>query len=376
MAHPGVIVFLSAAVLCIFGCSNRAVIKPRSEVVAEARHKGIMMPSADQERRVFFQNEQINSQRVLKLIRDRASGSFREADYRIGAGDEIEINVFDVPELNLSTRVQQSGFISLPLIGGVQAVGLNEAELCQRIRQRLAVYVKSPQVSVHISNYGSQRVAVLGAVSQPGTYPLKKGANSLLELISEAGGLTDRAGSFMNFIPAELSGVGSANDVEARAKLALTSYSVQNRNSGIEIPMDQVLGTTGAIPLEVPVRGGDMIIIPEAGTVMVEGEVDKAGSYELGGRTTLLGALAAAGGITYAAKIDEVEVLRTVDSNRKSHLTVDLEEIATGEEQDIRLRNGDIVRVPSHSGRRLRQDTFDGISRLINVGIGGSVPLR
>ena len=119
-----------------------------------------------------------------------------------------------------------------------------------------------------------------------------------------------------------------------------------------------------------------MIIVPEAGTVMVEGEVAKTGSYELGSRTTLLGALAAAGGITYGAKIDEVEIIRSVDGNRKAHLTVSLENIAIGEEHDVRLRNGDIVRVPSHSGRRLRQDTFDGISRLINFGIGGSVPLR
>ncbi len=370
-----VFVFL-VVVAGFFGCSNRAILKPRSEVIAEAKHNGIMMPSAQQERRVFFKNEEINSQRVLKLIRQRASNDFRDANYRIGPGDEIEINVFDVPELNLSARVQQSGFVSLPLVGGVQAVGLNETELRDRLRQRLAVYVKSPQVSVHVSNYGSQRVAVLGAVSQPGTYSLKKGSNSMLELISEAGGLTDKAGSFMNFIPAELSGIGSANEVEARAKLALSSYSSHNRNSGIEIPMDQIMGTTGAIPLEIPVRGGDMIIVPEAGTVMVEGEVTKTGSYELGGRTTLLGALAAAGGITYAAKIDEVEVMRAVDGNRKTHLTVNLEQIATGEEQDVRLRNGDIVRVPSHSGRRLRQDTFDGISRLINVGIGGSVPLR
>lgn len=376
MLSARLVFVLLVVVAGFFGCSNRAILKPRSEVIAEAKHNGIMMPSAQQERRVFFKNEEINSQRVLKLIRQRASNDFRDANYRIGPGDEIEINVFDVPELNLSARVQQSGFVSLPLVGGVQAVGLNETELRDRLRQRLAVYVKSPQVSVHVSNYGSQRVAVLGAVSQPGTYSLKKGSNSMLELISEAGGLTDKAGSFMNFIPAELSGIGSANEVEARAKLALSSYSSHNRNSGIEIPMDQIMGTTGAIPLEIPVRGGDMIIVPEAGTVMVEGEVTKTGSYELGGRTTLLGALAAAGGITYAAKIDEVEVMRAVDGNRKTHLTVNLEQIATGEEQDVRLRNGDIVRVPSHSGRRLRQDTFDGISRLINVGIGGSVPLR
>jgi protein involved in polysaccharide export with SLBB domain len=147
------------------------------------------------------------------------------------------------------------------------------------------------------------------------------------------------------------------------------------RDSGIEIYLDEVMGTSGGIPVEIPVRGGDMVIIPESGKVNVEGEVSKPGTYDLPQQMTLLSALAASGGITYSAKVDEVEVIRDVGGSEKARLVVDITKIGTGEERDVRLRNGDIVRIPSDGGRRLTQDTFDGLSRIINVGVGGSFNL-
>jgi polysaccharide export outer membrane protein len=169
-----------------------------------------------------------------------------DANYRIGTNDEVEVNVFDVAELNLTQKVRDSGFLSLPLIGAVKAVGLTEGELQDEIHQRLSKFIRDPQVSVFISNYGSQNVAVLGAVQKPGTYPLQKGQNSLLELVGRAGGLTERAGGFLNFVPYEVSGLAASNDVEARAKLSLASYDQSKlKGSGVEIAMDKVLGTGG-----------------------------------------------------------------------------------------------------------------------------------
>jgi len=229
---------------------------------------------------------------------------------------------------------------------------------------------------VTVSNFGSQKVAVMGAVDKPGTYPLKKGLNSVLELVSEAGGVSGRAGNYLNFVPVEISGLSAANDVEARARLALEAQAgLREHTRPIEVALDAIMGTSGGIPIEIPVRGGDMVIIPEGGKVMVEGEVEKTGAYELGQRMTLLGALAASGGITYGAKIDEIEVVREVGLAEKRHLVVSIEDLATGKFPDVKLRNGDIVRVPSANGRRLSQDIFDGVTRVINFGIGGNVAL-
>lgn len=370
-------VILGILVFTLISCSGKAFTKPRSQIIEEAEESGITMMPVEVERELFFQNDKVQQERLLEILERRSAGSFRDATYRIGASDEVEINVFDVPELNLTTRVGQAGFLSLPLIGAVQATGLTESELQAELKKRLSSFVRDPQVSVAVSHYGSQKVAVLGAVDKPGTYPLKKGTNSVLELLSEAGGVSEKSGNYLNFVPAELSGIGAGNDVEARARLALQSENGVRGGShhAIEVTLDHILGTSGGIPLEIPVRGGDMIVVPEAGKVMIEGEVEKAGSYELGPRMTLLGALAASGGITYSAKIDEIEIVREAGLEQKTHLVLNLESIAAGEDRDIRLRNGDIIRVPSASGRRLTQDTFDGISKILNFGVGGSVNL-
>ena len=135
------------------------------------------------------------------------------------------------------------------------------------------------------------------------------------------------------------------------------------------------MGTAGGIPLEIPVRGGDMVIVAESGKVSIEGEVEKPGQYDTGRELTLLSALAAAGGITYSAKIDEVEVVRDLPSGEKGRMIRNLELVARGEQRDVRLRVGDLVRVPSHAGRRLGRDTFESIQGILNFGIGGSVNL-
>lgn len=374
-----IILLFGLPTLLVFdcGCSNKPMTRSRTEMIEDAQKKGVELASIEDEIANFRLNEQRHRERLIDIIRARSGPEQKDENYRFGPNDELEINVFDVPELNLTARVRPSGFLSLPLIGAVRATDLTESELVDELKSRLSVYVKDPQVSIFVTQYGSQKVAVMGAVQQPGTYPLKKGSNSLLELLAQAGGVNDKAGNYINFVPSELTGISSATDAEARAQLALatSTQSLDLRKAGIEIYLDQILGTAGTIPLEVPVRGGDMIVIPEAGKAMIEGEVEKPGSYDLGKQFTLLGALAAAGGITYSARIEEVEIVREVGLNEKARLIVDLGRIATGEDRDPRIRNGDLIRVPSHPGRRLTQDTFESITKIINFGIGGSVDL-
>lgn len=364
----------------LYGCSARPHITPRSKLVKSAEGTGVYLSSIQDDRARFFNFETEQEERLWSLIRSRSSSGFRNPDYLLGPGDELEIAVFDVPELNLTTVIRQSGFISLPLLGAVQSTGLTESALAQSITARLAEFVHDPQVSVFITNYGSQKVSVIGAVNQPGRYALKKGANSILELLSEAGGLSQQAGNYLNFIPGDLAGIRSgerqSGDQDHSVRASFNSIADQKgaESHALEIPLDRLLGTSGQVPLELPVQHGDMIIIPEAGSVQVDGEVLKVGTYVLGKRMTLLGALAASGGITYGAKIDEVEVIRPIKGDN-IHLVLNLEDIATGKEKDLRLKDGDIIRVPSHGGRRVRQDTFDAITRIINFGVGGSVNL-
>lgn len=114
-------------------------------------------------------------------------------NYQIGSGDLLKVEVFGVPDLNRSVRVNASGQISLPLIGAIQAGGLTAEQLAAVIAAQLAKdYLQNPQVTIFIEEFTSQRVTVTGAVKTPNVFPLK-GKATLLELVAQAGGTTSIA---------------------------------------------------------------------------------------------------------------------------------------------------------------------------------------
>lgn len=115
--------------------------------------------------------------------------------YKIGPQDVIEIAVFKVPELSRAVQVADSGTINLPLIGDVPAAGKTSQEVERDLVKRYgAKYLQSPQVSVFIREYNSQRVTLEGAVKKPGVYPIR-GKGSLLQYIATAEGLDPNADS-------------------------------------------------------------------------------------------------------------------------------------------------------------------------------------
>jgi polysaccharide export outer membrane protein len=110
------------------------------------------------------------------------------ADYRIGAQDKVEVNVFGIDDLKREVQVDSGGKILLPLIGQVQAGGRTPAELSNDIADALkAKYMKDPQVIVTVREAQSQKVTVDGAVMQPGQYPLA-GPTTLMQAVSLARG--------------------------------------------------------------------------------------------------------------------------------------------------------------------------------------------
>jgi polysaccharide export outer membrane protein len=109
-------------------------------------------------------------------------------DYRIGAEDLLEIQVFGVEQLTRTVRVNAQGLISLPLIGTLEVAGLTAQQAEMSIVERLAAtYLQNPQVSLFIKEFTTQRVTIEGAVAKPGIYPLR-GQTTLLRSLAMAGG--------------------------------------------------------------------------------------------------------------------------------------------------------------------------------------------
>ncbi len=113
-------------------------------------------------------------------------------DYVIGPDDVLIVNVWKEPELSRPTPVRPDGMITLPLIGDIKAAGNTTKQLQETIKQKLAAYVPSAEVTVALQEVRSQKFNIVGQVARPGMYPLMK-PMTVLDAIAVAGGFRDFA---------------------------------------------------------------------------------------------------------------------------------------------------------------------------------------
>lgn len=114
-----------------------------------------------------------------------------ESDYKIGSEDQIEVSVYQQPDLDRRLRISQNGTISLPLIGTIKIGGLSISEAEALIVDRLKEFVITPQVTLFIKEYNAKKVFILGEVIRPGSYDLPpESPLTVVEAISLAGGTT------------------------------------------------------------------------------------------------------------------------------------------------------------------------------------------
>ena len=110
------------------------------------------------------------------------------ADYKIGPSDLLDFDVYGVPDMQRTVRVNASGVVSLPLVGPVMLAGLTTAQAETLIAARYEKdFLQNPQVSLFIKEFTSQRITIEGAVAKPGIYPVI-GQLTLLRALALAGG--------------------------------------------------------------------------------------------------------------------------------------------------------------------------------------------
>ncbi|UJR80401.1 Capsular polysaccharide synthesis enzyme CpsC, polysaccharide export [Sandaracinus amylolyticus] len=117
-----------------------------------------------------------------------------EEDTTLGASDVFDVRVFGEEELSGTYRVAQDGTIDYPFIGRMEVAGLEPYEIADLVEGRLRDdgYLVNPQVSVFVQEYNSKRISVLGAVRNPGSFPMQSGL-TVVQAISLAGGFTSLA---------------------------------------------------------------------------------------------------------------------------------------------------------------------------------------
>lgn len=126
------------------------------------------------------------------LGQPQASPPLEPAPFVIGLEDELEIRVWQEPELSLSVTVRPDGKITVPLVGDVAALGRTPTELGKEVSASLARFVKDPVVTVIVKKINHYKVYVLGEVGAQGELQLSR-PTRLLQALAQAGGLSQYA---------------------------------------------------------------------------------------------------------------------------------------------------------------------------------------
>ncbi|HUL80054.1 MAG TPA: polysaccharide biosynthesis/export family protein [Vicinamibacteria bacterium] len=249
------------------------------------------------------------------------------AEYEVGAGDVLEVTVYDNTDLSRIVTVQTNGAISYPLIGEVQVAGLTVGEVQRKITNLLAKdYLVNPQVEVKVREYQSQFVSVVGEVNSPGRKPLR-GRTRLIDILTEAGGFRPTASG--DVILARTDGEFGDGQKSIIVRISRsTSPSMQD-----------------LVNLELPLRNGDIVTALPKSFVTVDGEVTRPGRYAIEADLTVTGALSLAGGLTRFGS-GSVKVRRTDPATGKvSILEVDLKDVRNGKTPDVALIPNDVISV-------------------------------
>lgn len=263
---------------------------------------------------------------LLGLLAGRPGGAQTippGATYRLGPKDLIEIKVFEVPELNVQSRVGETGSVNLPLIGEVPAQGLTEAEFAQRLKQLLeSKYVNRASVSVEVREFRSRPIVVIGAVKSPGNLAFP-GRWTLIEALAAAGGIEESHGDYVY--------------VMRRAENGLSDQ--------ISIRIDDLF-VNGDPKANIPIFANDLINVPTTVevTVFALGEVISPGAirFKSTERITVLSVIARAGGLSDRAS-KKLSIKRRKGESLQEEIEVDYKKILAGKEPDVALSDGDVL---------------------------------
>ena len=114
------------------------------------------------------------------------------AEYRISAGDRLNVKFFYNADLNQEVVVRPDGRISLQLVQEVMAAGLTPAELTEELGKGYSKHLEQPEITVIVNAFGGQRIYVGGEVGAPGLREIG-GPTTALQAIAASGGFKDTA---------------------------------------------------------------------------------------------------------------------------------------------------------------------------------------
>jgi polysaccharide biosynthesis/export protein len=262
----------------------------------------------------------------LKGARVVPSSLTQKKAYVFGPEDELDISVWENPDLKSSMPVRPDGFISFPLIGDIKAQGLTPAQLKKKITERLKKFVTDPIVTVVVKRINSIKISVAGEVNEPDSYQVNRPI-TLLHLFALAQGFTEKADLKRSYLLRN----GKKLNIDFFALVKQDDFS-QN----------------------IWLQSGDLVFVHDNfdGRINIMGEIKLPQVVSFQEGMTVLDAILMANGLTDIAKPEGTKVYR---KNRAAGGNSEIQIIPVemgrvifeGDlSKNIRLQPGDIIHVP------------------------------
>lgn len=275
--------------------------------------------------------------------------------HKIHSNDLVGISIYGEPDLTRTMRVGADGTIRLPLLEKkIKADGLMPEELEKAIAKTFQAeqILVNPFVTVTVEEYHALLpVSVVGAVRNPITFePTDK--VTLLEAITRAGGLTADAGP----------------------DILISRPSPDSATPLIQRISIRVLIDAADPAVNLSLRGGEEIRVPEAGKVFVVGNVKVPGAFPVhdASDTTVLKAIALTQGLAPYASNEAYIYRREGGSGSQNEIRVDLNRIMQRKSPDVPLLANDILYIPDRSGKRVAMSVLE---KVFTFGAGISTAL-
>src|SRR5579884_2490905 len=275
---------------------------------------------------------------------------------KIGVDDLVGVSVYGAPELTRTVRVASDGSIHLPMVkskipaSGLYPVDLEKSIAAELVKEWLFV---DPAVTVTVAEYRSRPISVVGAVRQPLTFQAM-GEVTLLNALARAGGLSDNAGSFI-----------------------LVSRQVDE--NGASVPLVRRIPVSGLIKdadpeLNISLKGGEEIRVPDAGQIFVVGNVKKPGAFTINrdAQTSVLKVLAMSEGLLPYSQKSAYIYRSNGDSGPKAQIPIDLKKIMDRQAPDVAVLPNDILYVPEDSSKKWKVETAGKVA-LVGSGLAAAL---
>jgi polysaccharide export outer membrane protein len=227
-------------------------------------------------------------------------------DYVVGPQDVLMITSYDQADLTGKFAVEADGTFTYPMIGRVKAGSLTLRQVEAHVKERLKEleFFRNPQITVAVEQYRSQKIFVVGEVRTPGPYPLS-GDMSLVEAIARAGSTLPTASGEAIIVHPTTPGVSGptlpAQDPDAHV---------------VRVDLREL--QKGVLSANAVLRDGDTIFVPRAESLYVFGQVKNPGAYAVQQmNTSVLQALALAGGVTDRGSTSRIQIVRIVNGEKK-----------------------------------------------------------